>query len=269
MNKLAVITGATGGIGGAIAEALCGHDYHVCLVGRDTEKLAAKQRELQSQYNNCVIHTVCCDILDPLQRQSLVSSVMALPETLTLWINNAGINQFGLLEDQTDEVVSNQLAVNATAPMLLTKAVINAVDHTRPLQIINIGSTFGTIGYAGFVAYSASKFALRGVSEALDRELADTQIDVRYFAPRATQTALNSLDVIDMNRALKVAMDEPAVVAKAFMRFLEGGRRVWYVGFPEKFFARLNSLLPNVVSKALKKQLPVIKSFASQKHPRS
>lgn len=263
MNQLAVITGATGGIGGAIAESLCAQGYHVCLVGRDAEKLAAAQRELMDGYHDCVIHCVQCDILDPSQRQSLVQSVMAMAEPLTLWVNNAGINQFGLFECQDDQAVSHQLSVNATAPMLLTKAVISTVDHSKPLQIINIGSTFGTIGYAGFVAYSASKFALRGFSEALGRELADTAIAVRYFAPRATQTALNSSSVVEMNRALKVAMDDPTTVAKAFIDFLAGGSRIGYVGFPEKIFARLNSILPSVVSNALKKQLPTIKQYAS------
>lgn len=67
-----------------------------------------------------------------------------------------------------------------------------------------------------------------------------------------------------MNQALKVSLDEPAVVAKAFIDFLAGGLRIGYVGFPEKIFARINSILPSVVSNALKKQLPTIKQYASK-----
>lgn len=265
MNTLAVITGATGGIGSAIAKALYKHGYSICLVGRDEKKLALMQTQLSSQDTEQNVYAIPCDITEPQQRESLVQAVMTIEEPLGLWINNAGINQFGLFEGQDEQVVIDQMAVNATAPMLLTKALVSAVDKAMPLQIINVGSTFGTLGYAGFVAYSASKFALRGFSEALGRELADTAVAVRYFAPRATQTSLNALNVVAMNQALNVTMDEPAIVAQAFVKFLQSQAAVGYVGFPEKFFVRLNSWLPSIVSKALKKQLPTIKSFALQR----
>jgi hypothetical protein len=67
-----------------------------------------------------------------------------------------------------------------------------------------------------------------------------------------------------MNQALKVVMDEPPIVAQAFIRFLQSRAAIGYVGFPETFFARINSLLPSVVSKALKKQLLTIKAYAVQ-----
>ena len=264
MNSLAVITGATGGIGGAIAEALCAQGYSVCLVGRDQQKLTSMHAELASCHTGASVYSFNCDITESLQRESLVQSVMAIKEPLALWVNTAGINQFGLFEGQDEQVIMDQLAVNATAPMLLTKTVICAVDKAKPLQIINVGSTFGTIGYAGFVAYSASKFALRGFSEALGRELSDTAIQICYFAPRATKTAINAPNVVAMNQALKVVMDEPPIVAQAFIRFLQSRAAIGYVGFPETFFARINSLLPSVVSKALKKQLPTIKAYAVQ-----
>lgn len=262
MNRLAVVTGATGGIGSALAEALCKKGFSVCLVGRNQEKLLSTQSALKARFGQCGIYSVRCDITDAEQRASLIDSVMALQEPLALWVNNAGINAFGLLENQSDCVIVDQLSVNAMAPILLTKALVNAVDPAKPLQIINIGSTFGTIGYAGFVAYSASKFALRGFSEALGRELADTAILVRYFAPRATRTSLNAPSVIAMNEALKVAMDDPADVARAFVKFVHTHGAVGYVGFPEKLFARLNSVLPSMVSGALRKQLRTIKAYA-------
>lgn len=132
-------------------------------------------------------------------------------------------------------------------------------------MVVNIGSTFGSIGYPGFAAYCASKFALRGFSEALRRELADTRVKVMYIAPRATRTSMNEQSVVAMNDELKVAMDEPAWVAAAVVAAIGREREELYLGWPEKLFVRLNSLLPRVVDQALRKQLPIIQRFARGK----
>ncbi len=134
--------------------------------------------------------------------------------------------------------------------------------------LVNLGSTFGSIGYPGFTAYCASKFALRGFSEALRRELADSQIKVLYIAPRATRTAMNSADVVAMNNELKVEMDDPQEVARQIVHAIATEREELYLGWPEKLFVRLNGLLPRLVDQALRKQLPVIKRFARADQPR-
>ena len=131
--------------------------------------------------------------------------------------------------------------------------------------VVNLGSTFGSIGYPGFSAYCASKFALRGFSEALRRELADTEMKVLYIAPRATRTSMNSAQVVAMNDELNVAMDDPLEVADQVAQAIIREREELYLGWPEKLFVRLNSLLPRVVDQALRKQLPIIQRFARNK----
>ena len=127
--------------------------------------------------------------------------------------------------------------------------------------VVNVGSTYGSIGYPGYATYCASKFALRGFSEALRRELADTQVNVMYAAPRATRTAMNSTAATALNQALKVGMDDPADVARAVLKAVQSERSELYLGWPEKLFVRINGMLPGVVDRALRKQLPVIRRY--------
>jgi short-subunit dehydrogenase len=129
-------------------------------------------------------------------------------------------------------------------------------------QIVNVGSTFGSIGFPGFAAYSASKFAVRGFSEALRRELADSAIRVHYVAPRATSTALATDRVRAMNAELGVGMDSPETVAAAIERVLCEGRRELLLGAPERLFAKLNALLPTLVDRSLRRQLAVVRRYA-------
>ena len=89
---------------------------------------------------------------------------------------------------------------------------------------MNVGSIMGYLGYPGHAAYCASKFALRGFSEALRRELADSPVRVLYLAPRATRTAMNGAGICALNAELGVAMDEPAAVAKGSSRSSSGRR---------------------------------------------
>lgn len=263
VTPLAVVTGATGGIGAAISEKLCQEGISVVLVGRDSQHLQTRRESLAAQYPNSQVYAQRCDITSSADREALVNAVRQLSHPATLWINNAGVNHFGLLHQQTEADVAALLDINIKASILLTQTILKSADPAVPMQIINMGSTFGAIGYPGFAAYSASKFALRGFTQALDRELADTAIRVRYFAPRATRTSLNAEAVNAMNNELKVTMDTPAVVAEHFIRFMHARRKTVHLGFPERLFARLNSLFPGLVSNALKKQLPIIKRYAS------
>ena len=187
---------------------------------------------------------------------------------LNCLVNAAGINQFSLLESQSEDAIALLLELNVTAPLQLTPLLLPLLRQQPQALLVNLGSTFGSIGYPGFAAYCASKFALRGFSEALRRELADSHVKVLYIAPRATRTAMNSADVVAMNDALKVERDDPQEVARQIVHAIATEREELYLGWPEKLFVRLNGLLPRLVDQALRKQLPVIKRFAGADQPR-
>jgi short-subunit dehydrogenase len=148
--------------------------------------------------------------------------------------------------------------------MQLTRALLPQLRAQPAAAVLNVGSVFGSIAYPGFAAYSASKFALRGYTEALRRELADSSVSVHYLAPRATRTGFNASSVERMNAELGVAMDPPETVAAAACEMLERGRPYAVLGWPERLFVRINSLLPRVVDGSLRKQLPVIRRHAAE-----
>ncbi len=263
MKQLAVITGATGGIGSAIAAALAQEGYALLLTGRQEDKLAALQSDLQSRFD-VNVYTIAADLNRSEDRAALVDSMGSQTEPFKLLINNAGASQFGLFVDGGAAMIEALIRTNITAPICLTQAVLSQFGkENNGVEVINIGSTFGIIGYPGFATYSATKFALRGFSQALAREYGDTNIRIRYFAPRATQTGLNSAAVNALNAELGVTVDSTDTVAEAFLRFLRSNKLVGHIGWPERFFVWLNKLSPGTVGSALIKQLHIIRRHAS------
>ncbi len=185
------------------------------------------------------------------------------PEGIGLLVNCAGVNDFGLFEEQSQDAIEDTIRINLISPMLICQDLLPLLHRHGKAQIVNIGSTFGSIGYPGFSAYCASKFGLRGFTESLRRELADTGVQVSYIAPRATQTDLNSDKIVAMNNELGTAMDKPSVVADEVMGVIDRRSPLdKYMGWPEKLFVKINALLPALVDSSLRKQLPVIRRFA-------
>lgn len=252
----ALITGASGGIGQAVVEGLCRQGAHLLVAGRNVDLLQELARRFPGQ-----IEVVQADMGTAAGRDAVLGAAMRFGG-LNCLINAAGVNRFGLLEQHDEDAIAEIIGLNVTSTLQLTRRLLPELLRQDQALIVNLGSTFGSIGYPGFTAYCASKFALRGFSEALRRELADTRVNVLYIAPRAARTAMNEAHVVAMNKELNVAMDDPDVVAAAVVNALCNERREIFLGWPEKLFVRLNSLLPRLVDQALRKQLPVIKRFA-------
>lgn len=258
-GKTVLITGASGGIGEKVCQQLASRGAKIIALSRDEDRLHALMTKLQGEH--------CYLAVDLLSEEGIqkISDLVSQQGGLDVLINNAGITQFGMLQQQSVAALTDQVNINLLAPMLLTQALLPFLKRSKSAAIVNMGSTFGSIGYSGFSAYCASKFGLRGFSEALRRELADTAIRMIYLAPRATLTPINDEQVVSMNKELGNRMDEPEVVAQHLMQALENDRILLrYIGWPEKLFVVINSVLPKIVDRALLKQLPVIRRFAQQ-----
>lgn len=253
----AVLTGATGGIGRAIALQLAPQCSSLILMGRDTEKLEVLKNELSN--NAAHIQIISGDLCDDSTSLRLADAISA-QQGINLLINNAGISLFKSFEQQSDKDITQLMLTNLISPMLLCKQLLPHLK-AEPSQIINIGSIFGYLGFPGFSSYCASKFGLRGFSQSLRRELSDTSVSVRYFAPRATKTSINSDQVMQMNAELKTDSDTPEFVAKEFMKFLDGKAWEKKLGFKESFFVFLNHLFPGLPDKAIQEQLPIINKY--------
>jgi len=256
-NKTIVLTGASGGIGAAIAKALSEEGALLILSGRDRDKLNNLNHDLGGQH-----HCLAADLTTQKGRLDLVSLCRQFEVGIDMLINNAGISDFSLLENTTEDRIEQIMTTNVTSPMLVCQALLPLLKAQHQARIINIGSTFGSIGFPGFSVYCGSKFGLRGFSEALRRELMDSNVAVYYFAPRATNTAINNDKVVGMNKELKTTMDEPELVATKLISFLRRHSDInFYLGWPEKLFVRINSVLPQLVDKSIFKQLATIKRY--------
>ena len=257
-GKTILLTGAAGGIGEAIAQALAAQDASLILQGRNLARLENLRAQLAHPERH---HCLNADLCNPSERERLASDPRIVAG-IDILLNNAGSNTFAWLQDQRADEIHAQIALNIEAPILLTRALLPRLR--RPGLIMNIGSSLGAIGYPGYSVYCASKFALRGFSEALHRELTGSGLKVLYLAPRATRTALNSEAVYALNSELGVQMDSPHWVAEQVADALIRETRWRWLGWPETLFTRLNGLLPALVDKALAKQLPVIARHAGR-----
>ncbi len=262
-GKHVVLTGATGGIGRAVAAQLSAQGAHLMLVARDTQRLERLLGELAGSGHRIVAADLSTD--GGRERVAQACRDLGKPGASVL-INNAGINEFGMFEKQSADAIRRLVDINLISPMLLSLELLPLLQQQPEARIINIGSTFGSIGYPGFSSYCASKFGLRGFTEALRREIGDTSTRVSYVAPRATRTDLNTDTVVAMNDELGTAMDDPSLVAGEVMRTIVGPASTdKYIGWPEKLFVRINALFPGIVDNSLRKQLPIIRRFASTK----
>lgn len=251
----AVVTGAGGGIGAALARVLAPAADGLILVGRQRAPLEALRGSLPTK-----VDLVCGDLTeaDTLRRIEAAGRAMG---GINLLVNNAGVSDFHAFETQAPEAIRAMLDINLLAPMLLARQLIPLLKEAPAAQIVNIGSVFGSLGYPGFAAYGAGKAGLKGFSQALRRELSDTTVAVRHFAPRATRTPINSAAVSAMNRALGTAEDTPQQVAAALLRFLEATAWQRTLGAKERLFVLLNKLLPALPDQAIRGQLPIIRKY--------
>lgn len=257
-----LITGASGGIGGAIARELAWHGASLILVNRDSTKLAAFAAELMASGGKVI--PLVGDLATPGEPARLVQAALDQAGTIDILINCAGVQNFGFFAQETAADTATLFHINTIAPIALANAVLPHMLRRGKGQIVNVGSIFGSIGFPCFASYSASKFALRGFSEALRRELAGTGIGVTYVAPRFTRTAFNRSAVARMANALKMNQDEPESVAATVIATIERDDRERYLGWPEKLFVRINSILPRLVDPSLIKQADLMRPFATE-----
>ncbi len=188
-GKTALITGASGGIGGAIAKALHGQGATVVLSGTRAEALEAVRAELGA---NAFIATA---------NLSDIASVEALPKAaeeaagapIDILVNNAGITKDNLFMRMKDEEWDQVIAVNLTAAFRLSRAVLRGMMKKRWGRIIQITSVVGATGNPGQANYAAAKAGLVGMTKSLAAEVASRNITVNAVAPGFIQTAMTDV----------------------------------------------------------------------------
>lgn len=256
------LTGACGGIGRAIARQLSQDGAALVIAGRSPTNLEALATILRA--DGAAVLPLAVDLAHPEAATGLVGRALGLTGALDVLINCAGVQSFSSFVDESAAAAEMVFALNTIAPMKLTRAVLPHMLGRKSGRIVFVGSIFGSIGFPFFVSYSASKFALRGFAEALRRELAGTGVGITYVAPRFTKTPFNRGAVVRMAEALKMNQDEPDAVAARVIAAIGRGGHNHYLGWPEKLFVRINSLLPRMVDQPLMRQVDRMRPFAAE-----
>lgn len=260
-----LLTGANGGIGQAVATALVAAGAAVMLAGRSPARLSALARTLQQRTPAAKVdwHEVELD---------QATSISALATQAAAWncnvvVHCAGVAEFGHFDATDVDRMSQVLHTNLLAPMMLTQSLLPHLRALPKAQVICVGSVLGAIGLPGFSVYCASKFGLRGFAQALRRELSRSSVRVQYLGPRSTRTPFNSAEVSHYNQATGTAMDPPEQVAKALLDMLQTGAAERFLGFPEKFAARINGLVPTLLDGAFDKHRASLPQRADHPNP--
>jgi len=184
-GKMALITGATGGIGGEIAKALHAQGATVALSGRNEAKLKELAGELGSN-----VHTIVADLSNNEGITALIKDAEEAMGQIDILVNNAGLTRDNLSMRMKEEEWQDVLDVNLTAPFMLAKTCQRGMMKRRFGRIINISSVVGTTGNPGQCNYVASKAGMSGWTKAMGMEIASRGITVNCVAPGFIQTAM-------------------------------------------------------------------------------
>lgn len=221
-GKTVFITGGTGGIGRPLVRFLAAEGAHITAYSHQ-------------QQGDLVSH------LDTL-------SHLLADNPPDILINMAGLVEFDYCESQNADSL---IALNLLTPIKLIQAVLPGMKKRNTGQIINIGSMIGFIPLPHMSVYAASKAGLKGFSDSLRRELAGTNIKVTHISPRAVSTTANSGLMGALNQQTKTHQDQPDDVAQHILEAIIACKADVRIGWPERFFAAMNALLPAVVDNGL------------------
>ena len=223
-GKGALVTGATGGIGGEIAKALKAQGARVAISGTRQDRLDALAAEIGD------VTAVPCNLMDRTAVANLAAQAESAVGTLDIVVNNAGITRDNLFMRMRDEEWDEVIAVNLTATFVLCRAALRNMMRRRYGRIINIASISGVIGNPGQGNYAASKAGMVGMTKSLAREVASRGITANCIAPGFIQTpmtdALNEKQVEAIAGAIPAGVfGKPEDIAAAVVYLASGEAR--------------------------------------------
>ncbi|MEM1108611.1 MAG: 3-oxoacyl-[acyl-carrier-protein] reductase [Planctomycetota bacterium] len=217
-QRVAIVTGASRGIGAAIAKALAADGKHVVCVARNQAKLDEVKAEIEAAGGSASTKT--CDIGDGEAISALVEAVAEEHGRLDILVNNAGITKDNLLMRMTDEEFDDVIQTNLRSVFVACRAAARTMVRGKFGRVINLGSVSGVVGNAGQANYAAAKAGLAGFTKSFAKELGKKNITANVVAPGFIQTDMTDVLPDKIKEGVKLAtaagrMGQPEEIAAA------------------------------------------------------
>jgi short-subunit dehydrogenase len=264
-DRVAVVTGAAGGIGRGISLALARRGCHLALADIDAAGLAATSAEAQALGVRTSRHVL--DVADSAAVAALPAAIVGAQGRIDVLVNNAGVALGGTFEQVSEADFDWLMAINFGAVVRMTRAFLPLLHASDDARIVNVSSVYGMVSPPGQSAYSASKFAVRGFSNALRHELEGTRIGVTVVHPGGVATAIARsarapAGVPEEEIALRRAASEkmlrmaPQRAGEIIVRAVERRRARVLVGADAVVVALIERLAPVRYWRLLRRVLP-------------
>jgi short-subunit dehydrogenase len=254
-NRRMLITGASGGIGRCLAEQAAREGARLVLAARSADRLDELGRELAS--SGADVLAVTADVTLEADRERVLRAAVDRFGGLDVLINNAGVASFGHFADSSEAVLRQVMEVNFFAPAELIRLAVPILSEGEQPAVVNIASMCGRRGIPAWTEYSASKFALCGLTEALRGEFVRFGIDVVLVVPGLTRSDLGKNLLrnegrmnIDFTRGMA-----PERVAAGILKALRKNRTETVLGLEARWILRVHRFLPRLVDGLLARRV--------------
>jgi short-subunit dehydrogenase len=262
-SSVIIITGASSGIGAATARLFAKKGYHVVLAARRISRIEDLAEEIRSSNNQAI--AVQTDVKNLEDIDNLVQTAYGVFGRIDILFNNAGFGRIDWLEGLAPrDDIQSQIQVNLTGLILLTQAVLPFMIERHSGHIINMSSVAGLLAMPTYSVYAASKFAARGFSEALRREVAVYGIKVSAIYPGAVDTEFKERAQIQRKtgtrtpKALRLSADD---VAQAVLHLARHPKRSMVIPWPMQLAVWVNIIMPGFVDWLSKRYFVIPERF--------
>ncbi len=254
MRELALITGASSGIGLEIARQLAAKDFHLILVARRTERLLELKDELELQYG-IMAHVMPKDLSDPKNAQTLYDEIREKELKVTALINNAGFGTYGDFVATDLATQLNMIQVNISSLMVLTRLFADEMKTAGKGRIMNVASILSFFPFPNYAVYAATKAFVLSFSESLKTELDGTGVTVTNLCPGPTDTEFNTEEILNTNAYGSMKSVPAKVVAKQGVDAMLKGTRTKVVGLMNQFLVNTPRFSPRWLTLKINKHM--------------
>lgn len=242
MNRTALVTGTTSGIGKALCEKLAQEKFRLVLVARN--KLLLKEQAAALRNSGVEVLEIVCNLAQPDAAEVILSAIRAENLSVDILINNAGFNEAGLFSETSLDKELEMIQVHIKSLTALTKELLSGMLERGRGKILNIGSTGSYMPCPSDAVYAATKAYVLSFSNALYQELKGTGVTVTTLCPGATHTKFADKAAIDKTLLFKYFVMEPEKVANIGYISMMKGKRTVTAGIYNKLLVAFSKLLP-------------------------